>query len=89
MARVIVRFLLIILCGGVLFGCEDKPYFNSRSVCITGYNQFERQVHEFWLDGESNSGCHGNPSRRELDQVYGGALSLPVDVVLLLGSRSA
>ena len=72
MVRVTGKFVVLVVCAVFLSGCGEDSSFKSRSVCITGYNQFERQIHEFWLDGESNSGCHGNPSRRELDQVYGG-----------------
>ena len=72
MVRVTGKFVVLVVCAVFLSGCGEDSSFKSRSVCITGYNQFERKIHEFWLDGESNSGCHGNPSRRELDHVYGG-----------------
>ncbi|MBN3828799.1 hypothetical protein G3O00_35125 [Burkholderia sp. Ac-20384] len=43
-----------------------------RTVCITGYNEYTRKLHEFWLDNEHKSGCFGNPSAREAGEAFGG-----------------
>lgn len=57
--------------SGMLAGCgEVLP--QSRTVCVTGYNEHERGIHEFWLDNENKAGCHGNPPGRDVDQIYGG-----------------
>ena len=55
-----------------LAGCGDVFEPASKEVCITGYNQYERQIHKFRLDGESKSGCSGNPSGRDGRGIYGG-----------------
>ncbi|QRN42724.1 DUF3304 domain-containing protein [Xanthomonas oryzae pv. oryzae] len=39
----------------LLGGCRDG-FSQSRTVCVTGYNEYERHIHEFWLDNESKSG---------------------------------
>ena len=56
----------------LLAGCGDVFAPASKEVCITGYNQYERQIYEFRLDAENKSGCSGNPSARKGDYVYGG-----------------
>ena len=56
----------------LLAGCGDVFAPASKEVCITGYNQYERQLHKFRLDAESKSGCWGNPSGREGHGTYGG-----------------
>ena len=55
----------------MLSGC-DKVLSHKRTVCVTGYNEYERQIYEFWLDNESKSGCFGNPSGREDKYNFGG-----------------
>ncbi len=55
-----------------LAGCGDVFAPASKEVCITGYNQYERQLHIFRLDEESKSGCWGNPSGRDGYGIYGG-----------------
>ncbi|WP_278649957.1 hypothetical protein [Burkholderia lata] len=60
---------------GVLAGCEqhvDAASAAPRTVCITGYNEYTRKLHEFWLDNEHKSGCFGNPSAREAGEAFGG-----------------
>ncbi|WP_235426762.1 hypothetical protein [Xanthomonas cerealis] len=60
-----LRFLMaafILLLGG----CKDG-FSQSRTVCVTGYNEYEKQIYEFWLDNESKAGCFGNPSGRGKD----------------------
>jgi hypothetical protein len=42
------------------------------SVCVTGYNEYERAMYRFWLDDEHKSGCFGNPSAREPGEDFGG-----------------
>lgn len=67
----ILKFVVI---GGAFFilsGC-DKVFSQERTVCVTGYNENERQIYEFWLDGESKSGCFGNPSGRQGYSNFGG-----------------
>ncbi|RNF82093.1 DUF3304 domain-containing protein [Montanilutibacter psychrotolerans] len=54
-----------------LVGC-DAVLSQSRTVCVTGYNEHERGIHEYWLDDENKAGCHGNPPGRDVDQVFGG-----------------
>ncbi|WP_223807373.1 hypothetical protein [Montanilutibacter psychrotolerans] len=54
-----------------LVGC-DAVLSQSRTVCVTGYNEYERGIHEYWLDDENKAGCHGNPPGRDVDQVFGG-----------------
>ncbi|RNF82076.1 DUF3304 domain-containing protein [Montanilutibacter psychrotolerans] len=54
-----------------LTGC-DAVLSQSRTVCVTGYNQNERGIHEFWLDEENSSGCRGNPSGRKPTNTWGG-----------------
>ncbi len=67
----------LLFLGGValvslLVGYGDIFSPASKEVCITGYNQYERQIHKFRLDGESKSGCSGNPSGRDGRGIYGG-----------------
>lgn len=60
---------------GVLAGCgrhDDAASPARRTVCITGYNEYTRKLHEFWLDNEHRSGCFGNPSAREAGEAFGG-----------------
>ncbi|WP_434030184.1 DUF3304 domain-containing protein [[Pseudomonas] boreopolis] len=54
-----------------LAGC-DQVLSQERTVCVTGYNEYERKIHEFWLDSEGKSGCFGNPPGREKEQLFGG-----------------
>jgi len=67
---VAVRTLLAIMLL-LLMGCGDV-LSQSRSVCVSGYNEYERQIYEFWLDNENKSGCWGNPPGRDADQEFGG-----------------
>jgi hypothetical protein len=67
-----VRALALIAVGGLLSGCDDILPTSSRSVCISGYNQYDRQLHRFWLDNENKSGCWGNPPAPQPGDVYGG-----------------
>ncbi|WP_254601559.1 hypothetical protein [Burkholderia lata] len=72
-----VRALTLAALGvlGVLAGCgghDDAASPASRTVCITGYNEYTRKLHEFWLDNEHKSGCFGNPSAREAGEAFGG-----------------
>jgi hypothetical protein len=65
-----LRFLMmafIILLGG----CKDG-FSQSRTVCVTGYNEYEKQIYEFWLDNESKAGCFGNPPGRSEGSHWGG-----------------
>ncbi|MFT4249699.1 MAG: hypothetical protein QM581_16965 [Pseudomonas sp.] len=64
LAAVVVTILL-------LSGC-DRVFSQERTVCASGYNEFDRQIYEFWLDGENKSGCFGNPPGKSLDQNFGG-----------------
>lgn len=59
-----MALLLLVGCGDVLS--------QSRSVCVSGYNEYERGIHEFWLDNEGKAGCHGNPPGREDPDDFGG-----------------
>jgi hypothetical protein len=54
-----------------LTGC-DRVFSQSRGVCITGYNEYDRGIYEFWLDNEGKSGCFGNPSGRSPGYDFGG-----------------
>jgi hypothetical protein len=67
-----VSVLALIAVYGLLSGCDDILPPSARGVCVTGYNQYERHIHEFWLDNENKSGCHGNPPGRKDYQTYGG-----------------
>ena len=55
-----------------LAGCGDVFAPASKEVCITGYNQYERPIHEFRLDATNKTGCSGNPSARKGNYMYGG-----------------
>ena len=60
---------------GMLAGCERHDGAAApvtRTVCVTGYNEYTRKLHEFWLDNEHKSGCFGNPSAREAGETFGG-----------------
>ncbi|KAB7769377.1 DUF3304 domain-containing protein [Xanthomonas maliensis] len=57
---------LVLLAGCTVDGSHSK------TVCVTGYNEYERHIHEFWLDNEAKSGCFGNPPRRENPYPWGG-----------------
>ncbi|VWC98226.1 putative lipoprotein [Burkholderia lata] len=75
--RAAARALTLAALGvlGVLAGCERHDGAASaapRTVCITGYNEYTRKLHEFWLDNERKSGCFGNPSAREAGEAFGG-----------------
>ncbi|WP_260608101.1 hypothetical protein [Xanthomonas cerealis] len=61
----ILRFLMVAFIF-LLGGCRDG-FSQSRTVCVTGYNEYEKQIYEFWLDNESKAGCFGNPSGRGKD----------------------
>ncbi|KAB7769378.1 DUF3304 domain-containing protein [Xanthomonas maliensis] len=54
-----------------LAGCSNG-LSHARTVCVTGYNEYDRKIHEFWLDNESKAGCFGNPSGRAPGQNWGG-----------------
>jgi hypothetical protein len=59
----------------VLAACgkhSDELLSHKHTVCVTGYNEYERKLNRFWLDDEHNSGCFGNPSGREQGQNFGG-----------------
>ena len=73
MARAGARALTLAALG-VLAGCgrHDGTASGPRTVCITGYNEYTRKLHEFWLDNEHKSGCFGNPSAREAGEAFGG-----------------
>nr|WP_288355249.1 hypothetical protein [uncultured Pseudomonas sp.] len=62
-----MAFSLIFL----LSGC-DRVLSQERTVCVSGYNEYDRQIYEFWLDGENKSGCFGNPPAKRADQIFGG-----------------
>ncbi len=66
------KLLMAGLLVTLLAGCGDVFAPASKEVCITGYNQYERQFHKFRLDAENKSGCSGSPSGREGYGVYGG-----------------
>ncbi|QEO28351.1 DUF3304 domain-containing protein [Xanthomonas translucens pv. undulosa] len=55
----------------MLGGCKDG-FSQSRTVCVTGYNEYEKQIYEFWLDNESKAGCFGNPPGRSEGSHWGG-----------------
>ncbi|PPV04627.1 DUF3304 domain-containing protein [Xanthomonas bromi] len=55
----------------MLGGCKDG-FSQSKTVCVTGYNEYEKQIYEFWLDNESKSGCFGNPPGRKDGNPWGG-----------------
>ncbi|MEK2601353.1 hypothetical protein [Burkholderia arboris] len=60
---------------GVLAACgphDGEMAATRRTVCITGYNEYDRKLHEFWLDNEHRSGCFGNPSARDAGEAFGG-----------------
>ncbi|AZQ52750.1 DUF3304 domain-containing protein [Burkholderia cenocepacia] len=60
---------------GVLAGCgrhDGDASTDAHTVCITGYNEYARKLHEFWLDNAHKSGCFGNPSAREDGEAFGG-----------------
>ncbi|WP_083993325.1 DUF3304 domain-containing protein, partial [Xanthomonas bromi] len=44
----------------------------SKTVCVTGYNEYEKQIYEFWLDNESKAGCFGNPPGKSAGNHWGG-----------------
>ncbi|NTZ05668.1 DUF3304 domain-containing protein [Burkholderia metallica] len=63
---------------GVLAGCgrhDGDASADARTVCITGYNEYARKLHEFWLDNAHKSGCFGNPSAREDGEAFGGGFA--------------
>ena len=62
----------VLLTLTLLVGCDSVIPASSKGVCISGYNQNARHIHEFWLDNESKAGCHGNPPGPDEDQIYGG-----------------
>lgn len=51
---------------------NDELLSKKHTVCVTGYNENERGLYRFWLDGEHKSGCFGNPSGRDSGAAYGG-----------------
>lgn len=55
---------------GLLSACDGASA--ARTVCVSGFNENARQIHEFWLDGEHKSGCFGNPSGKETGSKYWG-----------------
>ncbi|MCU9956569.1 MULTISPECIES: hypothetical protein [Burkholderia] len=60
---------------GVLVGCgrhDGEASAQPSAVCITGYNEYDRKLHEFLLDDAHRSGCFGNPSAREAGEAFGG-----------------
>lgn len=60
---------------GVLAGCgqhDGDASAEARTVCVTGYNEYARKLHEFRLDNEHRSGCFGNPSARDAGEAFGG-----------------
>jgi hypothetical protein len=61
----VLKLACVALCG-LLIGCKGGAA-QSRTVCVTGYNEYEKQIYEFWLDNESKAGCFGNPSGRGKD----------------------
>ncbi len=65
-----LRFLMVAFIF-LLGGCKDG-FSQSRTVCATGYNEYEKQIYEFWLDNESKSGCFGNPPGRTAGTLWGG-----------------
>ncbi|WP_230941011.1 hypothetical protein [Xanthomonas translucens] len=66
----IIRFSMVAFIF-LLGGCKDG-FSQSRTVCVTGYNEYEKQIYEFWLDNESKSGCFGNPPGRKDGNPWGG-----------------
>ncbi|MGS0515891.1 hypothetical protein ACQR5T_00855 [Xanthomonas oryzae pv. oryzicola] len=66
----ILRFLMVAFIF-LLGGCRDG-FSQSRTVCVTGYNEYEKQIYEFWLDNESKAGCFGNPPGRTDGNSWGG-----------------
>lgn len=71
--RCLLSGLSVIVVGVFLLsGCGDVFPPSPKTVCITGYNQYERQFHKFRLDEENRSGCGGNPSGRDGRGIYGG-----------------
>ncbi|KAB7769380.1 DUF3304 domain-containing protein [Xanthomonas maliensis] len=69
-ATTCIRYGLLALLA-LLTGCKDG-LSHSRTVCVSGYNEYEKQIHEFWLDNESKSGCFGNPPGRSDGDPWGG-----------------
>lgn len=62
---------------GVLAACgrhdgAEAAAAQQHAVCVTGYNEYDRKLHEFWLDNAHKSGCFGNPSAREAGEAFGG-----------------
>nr|WP_288355247.1 hypothetical protein [uncultured Pseudomonas sp.] len=55
----------------LLAGC-DGAFSQERTVCVSGYNEFDLPIYEFWLDGENKSGCFGNPPAKRVEQIFGG-----------------
>jgi hypothetical protein len=51
---------------------RDELLTQKHTVCVSGYNEYERAMYRFWLDGEHKSGCFGNPSGRDKGEAYGG-----------------
>ena len=65
----VIRGAVVVGALTMTAGCG--PIFTQeRTVCVTGYNEHERQIYEFWLDNESKSGCFGNPEGKQPD-AYG------------------
>ncbi|QVN19523.1 hypothetical protein JYG32_07325 [Burkholderia pyrrocinia] len=63
---------------GVLAGCgrhDGEAAAQPRAVCVTGYNEYDRKLHEFRLDDAHRSGCFGNPSAREAGEAFGGGFA--------------
>ncbi|KVW26883.1 DUF3304 domain-containing protein [Burkholderia ubonensis] len=62
---------------GVLAACgrhagAEAAAAKPHAICVTGYNEYDRKLHEFRLDNEHESGCFGNPSAREAGEAFGG-----------------
>ncbi|KAB7769376.1 hypothetical protein CKY51_07265 [Xanthomonas maliensis] len=55
----------------MIAGCTDG-FSQSRTVCVSGYNEYDRQIYQFWLDSEAKSGCFGNPPKRSEGYPWGG-----------------
>ncbi|WP_321813567.1 hypothetical protein [Paraburkholderia sp. J69-2] len=51
---------------------SDELLSHKHTVCVTGYNEYERKLNRFWLDEAHQSGCFGNPSGRSDGQDFGG-----------------
>jgi hypothetical protein len=70
-----LMFALALSATTVLAACgkhSDELLSHKHTVCVTGYNEYERAMYRFWLDDEHKSGCFGNPSGREQGEDFGG-----------------